>query len=151
MVNVVVEQGRQQIIGHSDCMQVAVEVQVDVLHRNDLRVATASGTTLHTKHRPQRGLAQTDRDILANVLERIAQPYGGSGLTFTGRRRAHRRYQNHARVVAHRLLEQPVEIHFALNAAIGLERFVRNVQRARDLCNRLWGGGLGNFNIGCHG
>ena len=132
-------------------MQVAVEVQVDVFHRNDLRVATTGGATLHAKHGAQRGLTQTNRDVLADVLQRITKADRRRGLTFTRGGRAHRRHQDHARVVAHRLLQQPIEIHLTLDPAIRLERLIGDVERLGDLGDGLGGGGLGDFDIRCHG
>ncbi len=43
MVDVVVDGRRQQIVGQPDRIEVAGKVQVDVLHRHDLRVASAGG------------------------------------------------------------------------------------------------------------
>ena len=49
-MNVVVEQRREQIIGHTDRMQVAIKVEVDVFHRNHLRVTATSRPALHAEY-----------------------------------------------------------------------------------------------------
>ena len=68
VVDVVVEQRRQQVVGEPDGVEVAGEVQVDVFHRHDLRVAAAGGAALHAEHRAERGLAQADHRLLADAV-----------------------------------------------------------------------------------
>jgi hypothetical protein len=51
---------RQQVVRQRNGVEVAGEVQVDVLHRHHLRVAAAGRAALHAEHRAQRGLAQAD-------------------------------------------------------------------------------------------
>ena len=60
-LDVIVDEGGQQVRRHRDRREVAREVEVDVLHRHDLRVAAARGTALHAEHRTEGGLAQADR------------------------------------------------------------------------------------------
>ena len=50
-VDVVVEQRREQVVGAADGVEVAGEVQVDLLHRHDLGVAAAGGAALHAEAR----------------------------------------------------------------------------------------------------
>ena len=57
MVNVVIDHRRQQIVGESDRGEVTGEMQVDVFHRHDLRVAATGRATLHAEHRAERGFA----------------------------------------------------------------------------------------------
>ncbi len=57
-VDVIVDQRREQIVRRRDGVEVAGEVEVDVLHRHDLRITAAGGTALHAERRPERGLAQ---------------------------------------------------------------------------------------------
>ena len=51
VVDVVVDHRRQQVVGQRDGVEVAGEVQVDVLHRHHLRMAAAGGAALHAEHR----------------------------------------------------------------------------------------------------
>ena len=67
VVDVVVDQRGQQVVGERDRGEVAGEVQVDVLHRHDLRVAAAGRAALHAEHRAQRRLAQADHRPLAHA------------------------------------------------------------------------------------
>src|SRR4051812_33898336 len=54
---VVVEERGAKVVGRSDGVQVAREVEVDVLHRHDLAVPATGPATLHAEHRSERGLA----------------------------------------------------------------------------------------------
>ena len=51
MMDVIVNEGRQQVVGNTDGMKVTSEVEVDVLHRHHLGVTTASSSALDTKDR----------------------------------------------------------------------------------------------------
>jgi hypothetical protein len=53
MVDVVVDQRRQQVVGERDGVEITCEVQVDVFHRDHLRMAAARGSTFHAEHWPQ--------------------------------------------------------------------------------------------------
>ena len=48
-MDMVVDQGCQEVVCGCYRVEVTVEVQVDIFHRDDLRVTAASGTPLHTK------------------------------------------------------------------------------------------------------
>ena len=51
VVDVVVDEGREQVVGRGDRGEVAGEVQVDVGHRHDLAPAAAGRTALHAEDR----------------------------------------------------------------------------------------------------
>ena len=53
MVDVVVNEGRQQVVGNTDGMKVTSEVEVDVLHRHHLSVTTTSSSAFDTKDRSE--------------------------------------------------------------------------------------------------
>ena len=53
----VVEHGGEQVVRRADGVKVAGEVQVDVLHRHDLRVAAAGRAALASEYRAERRLA----------------------------------------------------------------------------------------------
>ena len=58
---------RQQVVGRADGVEVAGEVQVDVLHGNHLGVAAAGRAALDAEHRAQRRLAQRHDHVLAHA------------------------------------------------------------------------------------
>ena len=71
MMNMVVEQRGQQIVRERNGAEIAGEMQVDVLHRDDLRIATARRTALHTKHRAKAGFAKAHNRLLTGALQHV--------------------------------------------------------------------------------
>ena len=84
---VVVEDGAHRVVGRGDGVDVAGEVEVDVLHRDDLGVAAAGRATLDAEARAQRGLAQRADDLLADLGQTHGKTDVGGGLAFAGRGR----------------------------------------------------------------
>ena len=62
-----VEHRGEQVVGGADGVDVAGEVEVEVLHRHDLGQAAAGGAALDAEHRPERRLAQAQHRALADV------------------------------------------------------------------------------------
>ena len=87
LLDVVVKHGGEQVVGRPDGVEIAREVQVDVLHGNDLRVSAASRTTLDAEDGPEGGLAQRDDHVLANLAHAIGQAHRRGGLALARRRR----------------------------------------------------------------
>ena len=65
--------GREQVVGRADRVDVAREVEVQVLHGDDLRVAAAGRAALDPEDRAERGLAQAEHRALADVPEPLGQ------------------------------------------------------------------------------
>jgi hypothetical protein len=84
----------EQIVRRGDGVEVAGEVEVDVLHRHHLGVAAAGGAALDAEARPERRLAQAQHRLLADVIERVGQAHRGRGLALARRRRRDRRDQD---------------------------------------------------------
>ena len=76
----VVEKSGQQVVGSADGVEVASEVQVDILHGDDLSVAAAGSAALDAEHGAERGLAQADHGVLAELVERVGKADGRGGL-----------------------------------------------------------------------
>ena len=144
-VDVVVEHRRQQVVGAADGVEVAGEVQVDLLHRHDLGVAAAGGPALHAEAGAERRLAQGDHRLLADAVQPVAQAHRRRGLALAGGRRVDRGDQHQAAVGAVGLLGDPAQIELGDVAAVVDQRLVGNAHplghgldrlqlgRARDL------------------
>ena len=63
----------EQVVRGADRVDVAGEVEVQVLHRHDLRVAAARRAALDPEHRAERRLAQAEHRPLADVPEALGQ------------------------------------------------------------------------------
>ena len=72
-IDVIVDQRREQIVGGADGMEVAGEMEVDVLHRHDLGIAAAGSAALHAEAGAEARLAHADDRLLADMIERIAK------------------------------------------------------------------------------
>ena len=55
-------------------MKIAGKMQVDVLHRHDLRIAAAGRAAFHAEGRTERRLANAQHRLFADVIERIGKP-----------------------------------------------------------------------------
>ena len=148
-VDVVVDQRRQQVVRRGDGVEVAGEVEVDVLHRHDLRVAAAGGAALHAERGPERRLAQAEHRLLADVVERVAQADRGRGLAFAGRRRRDRRDQDQLAVLLALERLDEVHRHLGLVVAVGLEVLRGDAELfLGDVEDRPLLGGLRDFDVG---
>ena len=150
VVDVIVEERGEQVVGDADRVEVAGEVKVDVLHRHHLRVAAARGAALHPEDRAERRLAQAHRRLLADLVETVAQAHGGRRLALAGRRRADRRHQDELAVGAPLEARDPVERDLRLGAAVRNERVGRDRETRRDVADGKQFGALGNFDVGQH-
>ena len=87
LLNVVIQHGSQKVVGRADGMEVTGEVEVDILHGNNLGIAAAGCTALDAEDRAERGLAQRDNGVLSDLAQTVGEADGGGGFPFTGRRR----------------------------------------------------------------
>ncbi|CNI71397.1 Uncharacterised protein [Mycobacterium tuberculosis] len=85
MVQVVVDHGGKQVVRCGDGVEVAGQVQVQLLHGNDLGVTAACCAALDAKGRAHCGLTQRQDCLAAGLCEALCEGDGGCGLTFTER------------------------------------------------------------------
>ena len=137
VIDVIVDQRREQIVGLRDRIEVAGEMEVDVLHRDHLRVAAARGASLDAEHRAQRRLAQTDERLLADEIERIAQAYSRSGLALAGGRWRDRGDQDQLAIGPPGQLANIIERYLGLEAPVRLQALLGNSQTGRWASGRI--------------
>ena len=75
-------------------MEVAREVQVNLVHRQNLRIASASGTALQSEHRAERRFAQYDDGTLTYLAQSEVQADADGRLADAGLRRTDARHEN---------------------------------------------------------
>src|SRR5215210_1623411 len=80
LVDVVVDHGREQVVGRRYRVRVPCQVEVEHLHRHDLAVAAARRPALDPERRPHRRLAHGYRRRLADVGERLPEAHRRRGL-----------------------------------------------------------------------
>ena len=141
--DMVVDHGRQQIVGRGDGVDVAGHVQIELLHGHDLAVAAAGSAALDAEGRPLRGLTDGDGRRLADVLHGLAQPDRGGRLALAQRRRRDGRDQNVFGVWA--ILEFVDGFELDLGDLVAVDLDVTSLQA------HLFGDGLDRFQRGCLG
>lgn len=84
LVEVVVDDGGQQIVRAGDRMEVAGEVKVDGFGGLDGAATAASGTTFAAEDGTHGGLTQGKGDTLTDFFQALGESNGDGGLAFTG-------------------------------------------------------------------
>ena len=75
-----------KVVGGGDGVDVAGQVQVEILHGDDLRIPASRGPALDAEGRPLRGLADGSNDLFPQVrAEGLAEADGGGGFPFPER------------------------------------------------------------------
>ena len=82
VVDVVVDERGEEVVGRADGVEIAGKVQVDVFHRQHLRVAAARSAPFDAENGAERGLAQGDDGALAEAVQRIGEADGNGGFAF---------------------------------------------------------------------
>ena len=106
VVQVRVDERREQVVRRGDGVQVAREVQVQVLHRDDLGVAAARRAALHAEHGAERRLAQAEHRLPPEGAESLRQGDGRRRLPLPRRGRRDRRDVDELRV---RAVAEPID------------------------------------------
>ncbi len=148
VLDVVIQHRGQEVVGHLDGVEVAGELEIDVLHRRHLGVTAAGGAPLHAEAWAQRRLTEADARPLADPVQGVAQPDAGSGFAFAGGRRRDRRHQHQ---LADRCAGQAtiqVQRHLGLVLAVMLQVLVANAQLGGNLLDRQHLRGAGNLDVG---
>ena len=100
VVEVVVDHGGEEVVGRRHRVQVAREVQVEVLEGDDLAVPAAGGAALDAERGAHGGLADGDGRLAPDAGQGLAETHRGRRLALAERRRCHRRHHDVARAWA---------------------------------------------------
>jgi hypothetical protein len=84
-LQIVVDESGQEVVGLLDGREISREMEVYVLHGQQLGIAAPRGAALDAEDRAQRRFAQHDHGLLADAVEAVTQSDGDSGLAFAGR------------------------------------------------------------------
>src|SRR5262249_24056246 len=117
-INMVVGERCEKVVCNTDRVEIAGEMQIDVFHRHDLRIAAACGAALHAEARPETRLSETDDGRLADAVEGVAESDRRGRLALAGRGRRHCRNQDQLGVRPRWNLVQVVERDFGFEMAI---------------------------------
>ena len=140
-VDVVVHHRCQQVVGRADGVEVAGEVEVDVLHRHHLGIAAAGSPPLHAEAGAEARLAQRHDGLLADPVEAVAEADRGGGLALAGRGRRDRRHQDQLAVRPVLQRADVVEGDLRLVVAVGDQVLKRDAEAVLgEIENRTLGG-----------
>ena len=87
----IVEHRREQRVRARDRVEVAGEMEIDVVHRHDLRIAAARRAAFHAEHRTEARLANAEHSVSAKPAQRLRETDERRALPFAGRRGIRRR------------------------------------------------------------
>ena len=147
----VVDHRGQQVMGTGDRVEIAGEMKVHILHRHDLSQTTARSTAFHPEIRAERGFADTDRGVLADAVQTIAQTNGCRCLALTRRGGVDGGDKDQLAVLPIRQGIDEILSHLGLVMAKGQQMFGGNSQLGPDLLDRFFLGVAGDFDIGTVG
>ena len=149
--DVAVDHGGEQVVGRADGVDVAGEVQVEVLHREELRVAAAGGAALDAEDRAEGGLTQGQHGVHADRVHALREADGRDRLALAQRRRGDGR---HVDDLAVGLVLEAVEhghvVDLGLVATVQLQLVLEDACLLGDRLDGLHGGGLGDLDVARH-
>ena len=131
-----VDERREEVVRRRDRVEVAREVEVQVLHRDDLRIAAARGAALDAEHRAERRLAEREDRPAADRAEALGQRHGGRRLPLARGGRRDRGDVDDLRVGP---VGEPVEdreVDLRLVPAVLLELVGLDARLGSDVCDR---------------
>ena len=77
----VVKHCGKQIVRRAYSVEITREMEVDVLHRNNLRIAAAGCAALDSENRTERRLPERNNGVFSEPSESVRKTDGGGGLT----------------------------------------------------------------------
>src|SRR5699024_1686498 len=123
LLDVVVDEGSEGVVCGGEGVHVAGEVEVDVLHRDDLRVAAAGRATLDAHDWALGRFADRDDGVLPGGAQGVSQADKGGGLAFARGGGGHGCHEDGAAqgLVPHVGGAQGGDVHLGLGGAVGDE------------------------------
>jgi len=150
VVHAAVDRSGHQVVGDADGVNVAGQVEVEVLHGDDLRVAAAGRTAFDAKGRPLRWLADAADHVLAQHAQALSQADRGGRLAFS---KWGWRDGRHINVLAGwpvGVAFDDIQMHFGFVLAEGFEIIDAQAQTRGNVDDRLEFGCLGNIQVAWH-
>ena len=144
--NVIVDHRGKQVVGSADRVEIACEMQIDILHRHDLSVSAAGCTALDSEDRAERRLTERDDHVLPDLFHGIRKTDGRGRLALACRSRID---GCHKDKLAVRLLNIPENtvIDLCLILSVLFKVLIVNSRSLRDLRDRKHLCRLCNLNI----
>ena len=142
----IIKHCRKQIIRRTDSVKIAREMEIDILHRNNLGISAACRTALDSEDGTERRLTQSNSRILADSSQAVSKTdcCGGFSLARRGGRDGGHKYK--LAVLSVGFAEQR-KVDFRLMIAVLLNVFFVNMSNRCNLLYMLHLAILCNFNV----
>ena len=118
-------------------VKIAGEMEVNLVPRRNLGVASARRASLHAEAGPKRRLAQTDDRLPADAVERVAETDGRRRLALARRRRADRADKNELTLGSVREIAKKIIFEFGDRPAEWMQGGFGRADLRCDFRNRL--------------
>ena len=141
---------RQEVVRRGHSVEVAREVEVDLLHGKDLGVPPAGPSSLGSEHRTDRGLAHAEHGPGPRAGQALRQPDGGGGLALAS---AGRRDRGDHDELAVGPVTEPAEhrqAHLGLIPAVRLDLVLQQPGASGDVRDGQQSGRLCDLQAGPH-
>ena len=146
-----VQGGGEQVVGRGDGVDVAGQVQVHLVHGDDLRPASAGGASLDAEGRPHGGLADRGDRGVAEGVEGLTEAEGGRRLALAVPGWGHGGDDDVLPLPAAAPPVHGIEVDLGLVAAVQVDVAVRQPQSRGDAGGRLGGRRTGDVEIAHNG
>ena len=131
-----VDERGEQVVSRRDGVEVAVEVQVDLVGGLDLRASAARRSALHAEDGAERRLARGEDGALADALKPLHEADGGDGLAFAGYGRRGGGHEDQLAVSIETRIMQQIERKLGADRAALFVEVLGQVQLVGDRFNR---------------
>ena len=149
LVEVVVEQGRDHVVRGGDGVEVAGEVEIDLLHGQHLGVSAAGCSAFHAEAGAERGFAQGNDRFAADAVESEGESDRNRGLADTGAGGRDRGHEDEATFVRLRFVDE-AQGHFRNVFAVLFQVVFVDADLGGDIADGEQRCGVCNFEVG-HG
>ena len=142
----IVDHGGKQVVRGADGVEIPRKVQVDIFHRNDLRISAARSASLDAEYRSEGRLAQGNRYFFADSGKPVGKTDGRGGLAFSCGGWRNGGYEDQLSGFLFGGI-QIGQVNLRFVVSVLLHKFRRNTRALRNFGNVLRAAGLGNLDI----
>ena len=150
LLNVVVYHCAEEIVSGCDGVEVSREVEVDIFHREHLRISASCRSAFKSENRSERRLAKCDNGFFSDFGKCHAKSYRCCGFAFACGSGIYRRYENQLSVGFIFKSFGTFGCDFRLVFAVQLKLIFRYIKLTCNLPYRFHLGFLRDFNISKH-